>query len=343
MKKQLVLIKNIAVSNFRRLGFPYKLTFVATYKCQSRCIFCRIWEKDTKGELTLEEIRKFFAVSNKFSWIDITGGEVFLRSDIVEIFKAAIENCKNLYHLHTPTNGLMPELIEKKVKEILSLNPNKFVVTVSLDGPKEINDRLRGIKGDFEKAIDTVKRLRKIENRNFRVFIGFTLSNLNKGTFWNMAEEVKKEIPEIKNEDFHMNIVHSSKHYYDNADINLEKQELIKDIHEFRESRKGRLNTIGILENSYLKMADKYIQTGKSPLLCQALAGSVFIDSFGYIYPCTIYSRKIANLREIDYDLKKFWKSMQVKSLRKEIEQGNCPHCWTPCEAYQSILANILK
>lgn len=339
--KTLTLAKNIVVSNFKRLSFPYKLTFVATYKCQSRCVYCKIWEKKPVGELTLDEIKDFFKKSNRFSWVDLTGGEVTLRNDYVDIANAIITNCKNLYYLHTPTNGLAPALIEKRVKEILELKPNKFVVTVSLDGPRELNDKLRGIEGDFDKVVDTVKRLKQIKQKNFKVVIGFTLSSTNKGTFQQMINQVREEIPEMQPDDFHMNVVHISGHYYDNIDTNALNADLREDVKKYRESRKHKFTPIGFLEDQYLRLADRYLQTGKTPVTCQALAGSVFIDSFGYVYPCTIYSKKMANIKEIDYDLGTYWNTEFVKKLREEIEQGKCPHCWTPCEAYQSILGKL--
>jgi len=341
--KQISLAKNIVASNFKRLNFPYKLTFVATYKCQSRCVYCKIWERKPVGELTLDEIKEFFKKSNKFNWVDLTGGEVTLRNDYVDIANAIISNCKNLYHLHTPTNGLAPALIERRVKEILELKPNRFVVTVSLDGPRELNDKLRGIQGDFDKVVDTLKRLKQINQKNFKVVIGFTLSSTNKGTFQQMVDEVKAEIPEISPDDFHMNVVHLSGHYYANINTNALTEGIREEVKKFRESRKHKLTTIGFLEDQYLKLADNYLQTGKTPVMCQALAGSVFIDSFGYVYPCTIYSKKLANIKDINYDLETYWNTDVVKDLRKDIERGNCPHCWTPCEAYQSILAKLVQ
>jgi len=342
MLKQLVLAKNIVTSNFKRLKFPYKLTFIATYKCQSRCVYCKIWERNPKNELSLDEIQSFFKKSNKFSWIDLTGGEVTLRNDFVDIAESMINECKNLYYLHTATNGLAPSLIEKRMREIMELKPNWYVVTVSLDGPKKLNDKLRGIKGDFDKVIETVKRLRQLNYKNFKVIIGFTLSASNKGTFQQMISEVKEEIPDMKNDDFHLNIVHVSGHYYDNIKTDALNTDFRNEIKIYKDSRTNKFSKIGFLENSYLKLADKYLSTGKTPITCQALAGSVFIDSLGYIYPCTIYSKKLANIKEIDYDLEAYWNTKLIKDLREDIERGNCPHCWTPCEAYQSILANIL-
>jgi MoaA/NifB/PqqE/SkfB family radical SAM enzyme len=341
--KQFMLAKNVIASNFRRLNFPYKLTFVATYKCQSRCVYCSIWKKKPVGELRLDEIQSFFKKSNKFSWIDLTGGEVTLRDDFVDITNTIITNCKNLYFLHTPTNGLAPALIERKMRQVMELKPNKFLVTVSLDGPRELNDKLRGVGGDFDKVVDTVKRLKQINDKNFKVVIGFTLSASNKGTFQQMIGEVKEEIPEMRPDDFHMNIIHTSGHYYENIDANTLNTHLREDVKKYRKSRKNKLTPIGFLENQYLRLSDKYLQTGKTPITCQALAGSVFIDSFGYIYPCTIYSKKLANIKDIGYDLETYWNTRTVKDLRKDIEKGNCPHCWTPCEAYQSILGKLHK
>lgn len=340
--KSYILAKNIINSNFKRLNFPYKLTFVATYKCQSKCIYCKIWKKKPVGELSLGEINQFFKKSNKFSWVDLTGGEVFLRKDIADIAKVIITNCKNLYHLHIPTNGLAPTIIEQKIKQILSFNPNKFVVTISLDGPRVLNDRLRGISGNFDKVIETAKRLKEIKQKNFRFVIGFTLSADNKDNFEKMISEVKAEIPSLQPDDFHMNIIHTSEHYYDNISNNTLLEDLRGDVRKYRKSRTAKFkHPIGFLEDQYLRLADKYLETGKTPIICQALAGSVFVDSFGDIYPCSIYSKKVGNIKEINYDLEKLWDSTEVKSLRKSIERLNCPQCWTPCEAYQSILGKL--
>lgn len=340
--KSWTLGRNILESNFRRSRFPYKLTFVATYRCQSRCVYCKIWERTPEGELTLAEIQKFFKKSNKFSWVDLTGGEVTLRNDFTQVAEAIITNCKDLYHLHTPTNGLAPALIERKVREILHLRPNRFVITVSLDGPRDLNDKIRGIKGDFDKVIDTVKRLRTITDRRLKVVIGFTLAAGNKGTFTEMIAQVRKEIPDMTTDDFHMNVVHVSGHYYDNVDTNALTADLREDLRQYRAMRNHKYtSSIGFLEDQYLRLADQYLQTGVTPVTCQALAGSVFIDSFGFIYPCSIYSKKMANIKDIDYDLEGYWNSREVREARQEIEQGECPQCWTPCEAYQSILGKL--
>jgi radical SAM protein with 4Fe4S-binding SPASM domain len=76
---------------------------------------------------------------------------------------------------------------------------------------------------------------------------------------------------------------------------------------------------------------------------CHALSASCFIDSWGNVFPCTIYNKKIGSLRDVDYDLNTLWHSEQAKQLQQEIWHDQCPQCWTPCEAYQSILGNALR
>ena len=78
------LAARAALTNVKRPGFPYKLTFAITYWCNYRCTTCNIWQMKPRDELRLEEIREFFKRSNRFVWVDLTGGEVALRKEILD-------------------------------------------------------------------------------------------------------------------------------------------------------------------------------------------------------------------------------------------------------------------
>jgi hypothetical protein len=60
------------------------------------------------------------------------------------------------------------------------------------------------------------------------------------------------------------------------------------------------------------------------------------------VFPCTIYDKKVGSLREVDYDLARIWRTADADRLQQEIWEYDCPQCWTPCEAYQSIMGNFL-
>lgn len=338
MRKIVTLGKRILESNIKRLDFPYKLTFIITDRCNSRCKICNIWKKESKDELTIAEISKFFKKSNKFSWIDVSGGEIFLRKDILDIIKIILTNCKDLYLLHFPTNGLLPGLIEKRVKEIIALKPKKLIISVSLDGPPDLHDKLRGVPLSWEKSIETYKRLKKI--KNVEVYFGVTLSSYNTGKFEEIYRSVKGVIGNISYKDFHVNIAHSSEHYY-GSKLKQSPKEIISDIRSFIKLRGIPHSPVFFLESRYLRLISKFLKTGKTPLPCKALTSSCFINAQGEVFPCSLFNKKLGNLRDFDYDLEKIWNLKKTKETLKRIKNRQCTDCWTPCEAYQTILGNL--
>jgi MoaA/NifB/PqqE/SkfB family radical SAM enzyme len=229
MKGYLDFARNILSSNFGRLKFPYKLTFCVTYWCNYKCKTCNIWQRRPKDELTLEEIRSFFQRSNKFNWIDFTGGEVWLRKDFVDIVKTAIRECPNLVMLHFPTNGYLTDRIVAGVKEIIAAGAPKFVVTISMDGDEEVNDFVRGKAGGWRRQIETYKALYALPG--VEVVLGMTLSSFNATEYDKAFAAVRKECPWLKPKDFHFNIAHESGHYYDNKseDVLVADKAVVRD------------------------------------------------------------------------------------------------------------------
>jgi radical SAM protein with 4Fe4S-binding SPASM domain len=75
---------------------------------------------------------------------------------------------------------------------------------------------------------------------------------------------------------------------------------------------------------------------------CHALRASCFIDPWGVVYPCITYSKPIGSLRDTGMRLDPIWNAFETTRVQREIWDGQCPQCWTACEAYQSILGNVL-
>jgi molybdenum cofactor biosynthesis enzyme MoaA len=115
-----ILPKIPAYQSFRRFGFPrmlpLNLTVSVTYKCNSRCRTCHIYDRRVP-EFTLEEFRRTFqSLGRALYWLTISGGEPFLRKDIVEICRSAYENCRPKI-INIPTNGFLsnsiPDLVDQ--------------------------------------------------------------------------------------------------------------------------------------------------------------------------------------------------------------------------------------
>jgi radical SAM protein with 4Fe4S-binding SPASM domain len=122
------------------------------------------------------------------------------------------------------------------------------------------------------------------------------------------------------------------------ADPTRAREEII----EYRR-RRGRPRSAGaMLESTYLSYLDEFLQTGRTPMPCHALRASCFIDPWGVVYPCISYSKPLGRLRETGMRLDPIWNDAATRQTQAEIWEGECPQCWTACEAYQSILGNVL-
>jgi MoaA/NifB/PqqE/SkfB family radical SAM enzyme len=326
----------ILTSNIKTLNFPYKLIFAVTYKCNSKCKTCKIWKKEVKNELTLDELQNFFS-KNKFPWINLTGGEVFLREDLVEI----VEAIRGTYLLNITTNGILTDKIIKDSIKIRDIIP-KYILTFSIDGTKKLHNTLRGVKC-WEKAIDTYKKAKDV---GIQSYIGVTISPHNIKYFDDTLNEIKKTIPDFTTKNLHVNFYHESELYYENKDeLNLDEKyikNVVEIIDKLKKSKTG-FGLISNLEKKYIKLYEKYINSRITPLPCKAPSASCFLDPQGNVYPCTFMKNNLGNIRKSGYNLKRIYNSKKIDEIMKEIKNNNCPGCWTPCEAYQSILGNLIK
>jgi len=343
IRSYLTLAKNIAISNVMRVPAPYKLTFALTYRCNYRCKTCNIWQRTPENELTLAEIQQFFKKTHHFSWLHLTGGEIFLRDDLFAIAELMLAECRDLVLLNFPTNGFLTDRIVQTVQKIAALKPPKFFITVSMDGDEALNDDIRGVKGGWRRQIETFKQLHEIPGVG--VALGMTLSTYNADQFERTFAAAQRECPWLTYEDFHVNIYHTS-YYYGNEDLKLSPQQyeqLIGEVNRYRARRPLQLHPISYLEHSYLKRVERYIRSGRTPIRCHALRSSCFLDPSGNVYPCGMYDRLLGNLRDHAYDLRPIWQLPETQKVQQEIWQAQCPQCWTPCEAYQSIMGNFLQ
>jgi hypothetical protein len=96
-----------------------------------------------------------------------------------------------------------------------------------------------------------------------------------------------------------------------------------------------------LVERRFLKELLNFSRTGKSPMKCRSLDASLFMNSFGDVYPSIMWDSRLANVRDIDYDLAMVWEGKEAERLRRLIHEGRDPVHWTSCEAYQSIIGDL--
>jgi radical SAM protein with 4Fe4S-binding SPASM domain len=109
--------------------------------------------------------------------LNITGGEPFLRKDLFEILE---EMRSANFAIFLLTNGTLID--EEKAEHLARLGVNG--VQVSIEGPKEIHESIRGI-GSFTASCKGVSLLLKA---GLRVTLNATLSEINAEKFQDMVD-----------------------------------------------------------------------------------------------------------------------------------------------------------
>jgi len=169
-----------------------------------------------------------------------------------------------------------------------------------------------------------------------------TLSRQNVNLIDDTVRAVRRVAPAFNHRDLHLNVFHHSRHYYDNIGVSEElSTESFPMIEKAMGQRGAPRSAAQVLERAYLKNIAGYLEKRECPLSCLSSRVSCFISPSGMVYPCSIWDRALANLKDVDYDLRTLWDRQSTEDVRREVDLKKCPGCWTPCEAYQTILGNI--
>jgi MoaA/NifB/PqqE/SkfB family radical SAM enzyme len=162
--------------------FPEKISFTITNKCNLQCKMCGQWseegyiktgDKNFSDELKLEDWKRLVdeIAEHKISFFLIRGGEPFLFPGIIELLEYIHD--KGIF-ISVDTNGTM---LKKYAEDIVRIG--NIHLTISVDGPEEIHDYVRGVKGCFQKIKENIALIRKYEEnlgKNISTSICFTIS-----------------------------------------------------------------------------------------------------------------------------------------------------------------------
>jgi len=336
-------------------GMPMNLTFSVTNLCQSRCKTCKIWElyqkcpEKRRDELTLEEIEKIFRSIGHIFIFNMSGGEPFLRPDIVEIVGLA---CKYLTPgiIHIPTNAIASKKIEQDVLAILEViqtnNPGiQLTVKPSLDHIGEKHDEIRGVKGNFEKVIDLFKRLKGLQAKypNLHAELGTVISKWNVHDIGEIAgfitalggDSYRNEIAEQRSEMFNMeDPITPSSDAYERA-----IKRFIREIRNNMEDRGLFQRMTQAFRLVYYDLAIRILKENRQVIPCYGGLSNVHMSPYSDIWACCTlgYEKSMGNLRDYHYDFRALWNSPKAWEVRASIKKGACA-CPLANQAYSNIL-----
>lgn len=306
---------------------PVNLTLGLTYRCNSRCGTCRVYEKGEVDELSLEEYSRVFqSIGENVYWVTLSGGEPSLREDLTEVCTSLYQHCKpNIINL--PTNGILTERIVNAVDNITKNCPNsKIIINLSLDGVGGKHDRIRGVKGNFERVVDTYHMLRKLDKKNLELGVHTVISKLN---IQDIPETVDYVVDELK-PDSYVTEVAENREELGTTDLNITPtlDEYSKAI-DYVTNKTRKLNCRGtskITQAFRLEYYDhvKRVLANEKAIPCYAGIASCQITPDGKVWTCCMKAEERGDLRDVDYDFKGVWNSKKADATRKEIKNRKC-------------------
>jgi MoaA/NifB/PqqE/SkfB family radical SAM enzyme len=333
-----------------------KATINVTNYCNVRCKTCAIWniyEKDptrAADEMSLTDYYKLFDELQGISYIEFSGGEPFMRQDVVDMVSGAASRIKSLSTCSLTTNGLLTNVILDGVLSLLNSLPSgiRLVVGVSLDGTPDIHYSQRRVETSFERALETFLGLRELSIKypQLEPHISYTISTYNAGELPKFRDYLKQQ--NIDFNDVTITYQHAG-FLYRTAKASIKNvKDVLDDVNYAIKNRRIKFGggLFSLIKSHfysyYLKKLRGYIANpDKMVLPCAALTLSAYVDPYGDVYPCVIWDENIGNLRENSFT--EIYQSPVAEQVRKKIAEEKCPNCWTPCEAQPSYLMAFPK
>lgn len=154
-------------------------------RCNCRCVMCDIWKGNNNiKQLEEDDIKKLLDSLRKLSTKEVvmSGGEALMHPNFFRLCEIIKSRKIKITLLST---GL---LLKKYASEIIA-NTNEVIV--SLDGSKEIHDKIRNIPNAFDKLREGVLELKRL-NPKFRVTARCVIQKVNYKDFPNIVDAARE-------------------------------------------------------------------------------------------------------------------------------------------------------
>jgi len=302
---------------------------------------CHNWKLKALNELSLEEIEKLFSSKSlsQISVLNICGGEPFIRKDMSKVINLACKLPK-LKEIRIVSNGFHTERILETMKKVVGENKIKFGIKISLDGLEKTHDKLRK-KGSFNKAVNTIKELSKLD-KGLHVWIGTTMLQENLNEIIGLFELSKKLGVE-----FFVKPALNGEQYNNNEIIfDLDRERAINLLKRIKNDYCSQERRFSLLVNrirntitrEFYKSSIEQLEIGRASVPCYAGFGSVIISSTGDVHPCVKTKIKFGNIRKKSFD--EIWNSRKADRVRKNIKNNQCKSCFATCDLIPSLICS---
>ncbi len=321
---------------FKTGSFPSYVIFFVTARCNATCKMCFYKENmdsnAAKDELTVDEYERIAGRIPFINVLGISGGEPFLRKDLHHIIEILYRHCAPVV-VDLPTNGYFPDDIVSQVEKTARACPNMVVdLQLSLDGPPEVHDHIRGLKDGFKRARQTYQRLIPLKQkyRNLRLKACVVYSHYNQDHMDDLFRILDNDFSEFDRVVF--SVAHGSVSNAEAMSFNWERYFQFCD--RFRAQARAKTvfdfhsiftMALRIVKNDFLKQV---LNTKDMYKTCRAGQSVIVIGETGAVFPCEPLWQPVGQLRSNGYDLGKVLHSEEMRQFQQKMKDSKCTCHW---------------
>lgn len=309
-------------------------------RCNCRCVMCDIWKGNNNvKQLEESDIDKLLASLHKLNtkMVVMSGGEALMHPNFFRLCEIIKSRKIKITLLST---GL---LLKKYATEIIAKTDE---VIVSLDGSKEVHDKIRNIPNAFDKLKEGVQELKRL-NQNFKVTARCVIQKENFKDFPKIvdaAKEIGLDQISFLTADVTTDAFNRPELWDDQkaGEVKLSRNEIsnFKDIIEsLISTHSNDFKTNFIAESPdkirrFYHYYAAYYDASKFPeMKCNAPWVSAVIEADGSVRPC-FFHHVIGDVRE--NSLAEIINSEKSISFRKNLDVSTNPIC-EKCVCYLNL------
>ena len=316
-----------------------------TYRCNLKCKMCSLPQQNrdyygTYQELTSAEVKNIVRqIASKFplAFVAFSGGEALLRKDTLEILRYATTELHAIVTLLT--NGVL--LTEETCRELVDMGLP--FIRISIDGPEEIHNEIRGIPGVYQKTIEGINRLNKYKKefgkKTPRIIVNPVVLPSNVAYLHQIIDICANLGVEqcqfgIDDPNFSarsgLNLQSEWTDYFSTNEIDkIDSKILASAIEKVKAKSEEKHIPFVFIPDIQAQGVINYYQDNM-PLdkwTCREPWLLMRISPYGEVFPCVNY--RIGNIRE--QKLSKLWNNERYRRFRNELRRNGLPLVCTGC------------
>lgn len=281
------------------LDIPWSNTIELLNACNMKCIHCYLATHSSIGLSTdkvldvLTQLREMGAFS-----VVLTGGEIFLRHDLVDIVRFARDIGMSVSLFSNATVN-----IEDGVLDVLDkINIHLFSTTIfSMENC--IHDAITTMNGSLESTLGT---LSKLKAKGIPIEVKIPIMGINYRSYSSVISYCKEN------------------HFLFRVETNITPKNN-GDIAPTR-LRISRAQLLDVIADNFQKQELKVTRKPRD-FLCNTLRSGLHISCEGDVYPCVGFPKSMGNLNE--KSIKEIWRSEEYVNLRgmRIQDMARCGNC----------------